>query len=98
MKKHTHVFENAMANLQEDMVYDADDNNILLASNYITQSTFEFYGIAPFLGRSLEPGDYKADAAPVFVMRYKTWVEKFSADPSWIGKRFKLNGISRTLV
>ena len=98
MKRHTHVFENAVANLQEDVVYDAGDNSMLLAGNYVTQGTFEFYGMAPFLGRSLEPGDYEADAAPVFVMRYRTWVEKFGADPSWIGKRFKLNGISRTLV
>jgi putative ABC transport system permease protein len=97
-KKHTDLFESMVANLQDDMVYSAGENSMLLAGNYVTPGTFEFYGMAAFLGRSLEPPDYQAGAPPVFVMRYKTWVNKFGSDPSLIGKTFNLNGVSRTLV
>jgi len=98
IQKQNHVFTEMVANLEDDMVYAAGDNSSLLSGNYVTPGTFEFYGVPPFLGRSLEPGDYRAGAPPVFVMRYATWVNKFGADPSWIGKTFELNGISRTLV
>lgn len=97
-KKRTDLFDGVVANLQEDVVYSAGENSQLLAGNYVTSGTFEFYGIAPFLGRSLEPADYQGGAPPVFVMRYKTWVNKFGADPSLLGKMFNLNGVSRTLV
>jgi putative ABC transport system permease protein len=97
-KKQNHVFDNMVANLQDDMVYATGDSNLLLGGNYVTQGTFEFYSVAPYLGRSLEPADYQAGAPPVFVMRYATWVKRFNADPSWIGKSFNFNGFSRTLV
>jgi hypothetical protein len=29
----------------------------------------------------MQPGDYEPGAPPVFVMRYKTWRERFSGDP-----------------
>ena len=96
--KKNDLFDGMVANLQEDVVYSADENSILLAGNYVTPGTFEFYGIAPFLGRSLEAADYQAGAPPVFVMRYKTWVIRFGANASLLGKRFKLNGVPRTLV
>jgi putative ABC transport system permease protein len=97
-RKQNQLFEGVVANLQEDVVYAAGENSMLLAGNYVTPGTFEFYGVAPFLGRSLEPADYQADAPPVFVMRYKTWVTKFGCDPALLGKSFNLNGVSRTLV
>lgn len=97
-KKRTDLFDDMVANLQEDVVYSAGENSLLLAGNYVSPGTFEFYGVAPCLGRSLEPADYESGAPPVFVMRYKTWANKFGADPSLLGKTFNLNGVSRTLV
>src|SRR2546430_8368292 len=40
-----------------------------------------------------EPG-----APPVFVLRYKTWVKSFGADPGIVNKTFVLNGVERTLI
>src|SRR5258708_19263810 len=51
-----------------------------------------------YLGGSLEPADYEAGAAPVFVLRYLAWMSQFDGDPSVVGKIFVLNGASRTLV
>jgi putative ABC transport system permease protein len=97
-RKQRDLFDGMVANLQEDVVYAAGENSLLLAGNYVTAGTFEFYGVAPCLGRSLEAADFQAGAPPVFVMRYKTWVNKFGSDRSLIGKTFNLNGVSRTLV
>jgi putative ABC transport system permease protein len=97
-QKQNHVFDSVVANLQDDMVYTAGDNSLMLAGNYVTSGSFEFYGVPPFLGRSLEPSDYQSGAEPVFVMRHLTWVNQFGADPHVLGKAFKLNGVPRRLV
>ncbi len=96
--KQNHVFDGMVANLEDDIVYTAGDGNLQLGGNYVTSGTFEFFGVAPFLGRSLEAADYQSGAPPVFVLRHATWVGKFNSDPSMIGKTFTLNGVSRTLV
>src|SRR5467141_508365 len=55
-------------------------------------------GMPAYLGRIAHPADYEPGAPPVFVMRYKTWVTRFSADPTFINKIFVLNGTQRTLI
>jgi len=98
MMKQNHVFDGMVANLTDDVVYTAGDGNLRMAGNYVTPGTFEFFGVPPFLGRSLEAADYQPGAPPVFVLRHATWVGKFNSDPSLIGKTFTLNGVPRTLV
>jgi len=46
----------------------------------------------------MQPADYEPGAPPVLVLRYKTWVKSFGADPGIVNKTFVLNGVSRTLV
>jgi putative ABC transport system permease protein len=93
-----HVFDALIANCEIDVVYDSGDNNNYLSANYVTPGTFELYGVAPLLGRGLEPADYQSGAPPVFVLRHSTWINQFGADPGVIGKTFQMNGVGRTLV
>ena len=92
------VFDGFIANCEIDVVYDSGENNSYLAANYVTPGTFELFGVAPLLGRGLEPADYQPGAPPVFVLRYATWIGQFGADPGVVGKTFLLNGVRRTLV
>ena len=57
-----------------------------------------FFGMPALHGRVLQPTDYEPGAPPVFVMRYKTWIERFNGDLSILNSTFELNGIRRTLV
>lgn len=97
-KKLNNVFDNVIANSEDDIVYEAGQNNLRFAANYVTENSFETLGIPPSLGRSLERYDYDPAAPPVFVMRHKTWITQFGGNASLIGKQFILNGTSRTLV
>src|SRR5580693_7628851 len=92
------VFDAFIANCEIDVVYDSGENNSYLSANYVTPGTFELFGVAPLLGRGLEPADYQPGAPPVFVLRYATWTNQFGADPGVVGKTFLLNGVRRTLV
>ena len=93
-----HVFEDAIANAQEDILYSSGEGTERFQGAAITPNTFEFFGMKPVLGRAAQAADYEPGAPPTFVMRYKTWVSRFNSDPSLINKTFTLNGVSRTLI
>ena len=94
----SHVFDRVIANDNLDVLYRSGEGTQLLSGNYVTPGTFEFLGMAPLLGRAMQPADYEPGAPPVFVLRYKTWVNEFGADPKILNKTFVLNDTQRTLV
>jgi predicted permease len=93
-----HVFDRVIANDGVDILYRSGEGTERFDGGLITPGTFEFLGMPAYLGRVAQPADYEPGAPPVFVMRYKTWVNRFSADPSLINKTFVLNGVQRTLI
>src|SRR5437879_11413102 len=93
-----HVFDRVIANDGLDILYRSGEGTERFDGSLITPGTFEFLGMPPLLGRVAQPADYEPGAPPVFVMRYKTWVSRFSADPAIINKTFVLNGTQRTLI
>lgn len=93
-----HVFDRVIANDGTDVLYRSGEGTQLLRGAYVTPGTFEFLGMAPLLGRAMQPTDYEPAAPPVFVLRYKTWVNEFAADPKILNKTFVLNDTQRTLI
>lgn len=93
-----HVFDRVIGNVEDDIVYSTADHAVRLGGNYVTPGAFELLGVPALLGRSLEPGDYRPGAAPVFVLRHLAWMSQFGGDRAVVGKSFVLNGVARTLV
>ncbi len=93
-----HVFDRVIANDGGDVLYTNGEGTDRFDGGYVTPGTFEFLGMPALLGRVMQPADYEPGAPPVFVLRYKTWVNHFNADPAILNKNFVLNGISRTLI
>jgi putative ABC transport system permease protein len=93
-----HVFDRVIGNDQSDVLYRSNAGMQLLKGSYVTPDTFEFLGMPALLGRVMQPADYEPGAPPVFVLRYKTWITQFVADPDVLNKTFVLNGTPRTLV
>ncbi len=92
------VFDRVIGNDELDVLYTTAEGTERLHGNLITPGTFEFFGVPPLLGRVAQPADYEPGAPPIFVMRYKTWVSRFAADPTILNKSFILNGTPRTLI
>jgi predicted permease len=93
-----HVFDRVIGNDNVDVLYRSGEGTLRFDGNYVTPGTFEFLGMPALLGRVMQPADYEPGAPPVFVLRYKTWVKSFGADPTIINKTFILNGEVRTLI
>lgn len=96
--EHNHVFEGVAAATGDAFRYDRGDGAELFVGARVTPGSFEFFGMPALHGRVMLPGDYEPSAPPVFVLRHKTWMERFNGDPSVLGKTFVLNGTARTLV
>jgi putative ABC transport system permease protein len=93
-----HVFDRVIGNDNVDVLYRSGEGTQLLRGNYVTPGTFEFLGMPALLGRVMQPADYEPGAPPVFVLRYKTWVKEFGADPNILNHTFILNTSPRTLI
>ena len=55
-------------------------------------------GVQPNLGRAITDEDDKPGAAPVVVLSYQFWQERFGANPAVIGQPLKLNKTSFTII
>jgi putative ABC transport system permease protein len=96
--RQNHSFESVIGTLDDPVLYKRGAGVEWLYGADMTPGSFEFFGMPALYGRVLQPADYKPGAAPVFVMRYKTWKSRFNSDPAVLNKIFVLNGTARTLV
>ena len=93
-----HVFDRLTAASEDLVLYKHGEGTEQFDAARVTPGTFEFFGMPALYGRVMEPGDYEPGAPPVFVMRYKTWMERFNGDPSILSTTFVLNETPRTLI
>ena len=67
-------------------------------TQYISGNYFSMFGIGPYAGRVFSVQDDQNGAAPVAVMSYPTWQQKYGTDPSVIGATFTFNGNPVTVI
>jgi predicted permease len=67
-------------------------------SEFVSGNAFDTLGIQAYSGRMLRLSDDHKGAAPVAVMSYRTWQQKFGEDPSVVGASFVINGFPYTIV
>ncbi|WP_044934566.1 ABC transporter permease [Pseudacidobacterium ailaaui] len=67
-------------------------------SEFVSGNAFDALGIQAYAGRLLQPSDDQKGAAPVAVMSFRTWQQKYGQDPSIVGASFMINGFPYTLI
>lgn len=92
------VFDAIAATTGESVLYKRGEGSEWFLGARVTPGTFEFFGMPALHGRVMQSSDYQPGAPPVFVMRYKTWAERFNSDLSILNTTFFLNGAARTLI
>ena len=63
-----------------------------------TAGIFEMLHIPPVLGRSFLPGDDKPGAAPVLLLGYDVWKDRYGSSPAVIGRVVRLNEKPATII
>jgi putative ABC transport system permease protein len=66
----------------------------------VTANAFQFLGVAPAWGRTIQPADIKSDGQPdpVIVLTYKAWQRLFDASPAALGRTLTLNDQPFTVI
>ncbi|HKD18632.1 MAG TPA: ABC transporter permease [Thermoanaerobaculia bacterium] len=64
----------------------------------ITANTFETLGAKPLLGRGLTEEEDRPGGAPVAVLAYGLWQNRFGGDPSVLGAAIEVDGVARRVV
>ncbi|HEV2687339.1 MAG TPA: ABC transporter permease, partial [Bryobacteraceae bacterium] len=65
---------------------------------FVSGNYFALFGIRPFAGRLIEAADDTRGAAPVAVMSYRVWRQRYASDPSILGATFHIDGTPYTIV
>jgi hypothetical protein len=63
----------------------------------VTASLFRVFQLAPVVGRWISEDEDKPGGAPVAVLSYGFWQERFAGDPNVVGQTITLDGILREL-
>ena len=69
-----------------------------LERSQVTADFFSLLGVQPALGRTFALSDDNPSAAPVVVLHYSVWKNRFHSDPSLIGKSLALSGAAYTVI
>jgi putative ABC transport system permease protein len=99
-REQNHVFEDMIGYGHAGRLFynDGRSTRVLPHGAGVSTNTFDFLGVTPLIGRSINGEDGRSDAPPVFVMSYRLWQRDFGGDPKILGKSFVIRDISRTLV
>ncbi|MGH8495875.1 MAG: ABC transporter permease [Gammaproteobacteria bacterium] len=65
---------------------------------FITPSGFDVIQAKAHIGRTLQPADAEPGAAPVVVLGYDAWLNRYNGDAAVLGKDIRVNGIPTTIV
>src|SRR5579863_3968228 len=65
---------------------------------YVSGNFFRTLGVQPWIGRLVTDADDREGAAPVAVMSYHIWTDKYGSDPSVVGASYQINGHPFTVI
>ncbi|HEY1578382.1 MAG TPA: ABC transporter permease [Terracidiphilus sp.] len=64
----------------------------------VSGNFFRMLSVQPWIGRLMTDADDQLGAAPVAVMSYRVWQNKYASDPSVVGSAFQINGHAFTVI
>jgi predicted permease len=65
---------------------------------HTTAGIFDMLQVRPVLGRGFLPGEDQANAAPVLMISYGIWKERYSSSPDVIGRAVRVNEKPATII
>jgi putative ABC transport system permease protein len=94
------AFAEAMATTADQVLLTGEFSPETLTGVRLTPNGFQFLGVPPIAGRTIQPSDVGADgeAAPVVVLSYRLWQRLFDGNPNAIGRTLRLDDVPRTIV
>ena len=97
-RKNSKAFEDiALYNRSERSLVTPDAAERVRAAA-VSGNFFDVVGARPFAGRSFSDADNRPNAAPVVVLGYDFWRQRFNADPKIVGASVNLGSTPATII
>ena len=68
------------------------------AGTFVTANAFDVLQVRPIIGRAFQAGEDTPGAAPVVLLGYDMWRDRFDGDPGVLGEILRVNGEQGTIV
>ena len=94
------AFASVMATSIETVLMTGEFSPESFGGVLMTGNAFNFLGVPPVIGRTIQPSDIRPDGQvePVVVLSHRLWLRLFEASPSAVGRTLRLNGRPHTIV
>ena len=93
-------FSDVMATSPGNVLLTGEHAPETLGGIRVSGNAFNFLGVPPLLGRTIQPSDIRANGEPesVTVLTFRRWQELFAGDPDVLGKTLRLNDETYTII
>jgi len=90
----------AMATLPERVLLEGENGPENFFGVQVTGGAFNFLGVKPVIGRTIQPFDLSpaGDPQPVVVLSYRFWQREFNGSADALGKKLILNDVPHTVI
>jgi putative ABC transport system permease protein len=94
------AFADVMATSVETVLLTGEFSPESFGGVLLSGNAFNFLGVPPVLGRTIQPSDIRPDGRvePVVVLSHRLWLRLFEGSPSALGRTLRLNGRPHTIV
>ena len=79
-------------------VSDPDHPAERISGASVAANTFSLLRVQPFLGRDFAANEDQPGAAPVVILGYSTWKNRYGGDRGVIGRAIKMNEVTYTII
>jgi putative ABC transport system permease protein len=93
------AFSDVMATDNNQVLMTSDNNTESFHGVFLTGGAFNFIGVKPLIGRTIQPFDIRAGKpADVVVLTYGLWLRMFDGDRNVLGKTMILDGAPHSII
>lgn len=94
IRDHNCCFENTAGYVEESWTVTDGGEAVRLSGARVTPGFFETLDMRPAIGRAFRPEEYHQGSQMVVIFSYPFWQRHYGGDPSLIGRRVPMDGIS----
>ena len=98
VKKLSTTLADAAALTRSAAILTGQGEPVRLDTAQVSAGIFNLLGVRPHLGRVFNPDENQTGRTAVTVLSYPLWRQRFGGDPSIVGKRITLDGVSTEVI
>jgi predicted permease len=81
-----------------DGILGGTDRPAVVDVGYVEAGFFDFFGVTPLLGRTIDPAEDDPGDAPVALLSHRLWTARYGSDPDIVGTTVRLGAVDIEVI